>query len=88
MFSTAADGGVADFFLLPPTASVAMQTGGILEDLRFLRDPTANMDWAIEFQVEGDIGQPLYGAEEDAQPAGAFAAGTACTAGSGYPISD
>jgi hypothetical protein len=67
MFSTVADGGVADFFLLPPTASVAMQTGGILEDLRFLRDPTANMNWAIEFAVEGGIGQPLYGAEEDAR---------------------
>jgi hypothetical protein len=67
MFSTTADDGVADFFLLPPTASVAMQTGDVLEDLRFLRDPTANMDWAIEFQVEGGIGQPLYGAEEDAR---------------------
>ena len=67
MFSTVADGGVADFFLLPPTASVAMQTGGVLEDLRFLRDPTANMNWAIEFEVEGGIGQPLYGADEDAR---------------------
>ena len=67
MFSTVADGSVADFFLLPPTASVAMQTGGILEDLRFLRDPTANMDWAVEFQTEGGIGQPLFGAEEDAR---------------------
>jgi hypothetical protein len=67
MFSTVANSAVADFFLLPPTASVAMQTGGILEDLRFLRDPTANMDWAIEVQVEGGIGQPLYGAEEDAR---------------------
>jgi hypothetical protein len=67
MFSTVADGGVADFFLLPPTASVAMQTGSVLEDLRFLRDPTANMNWAIEYEVEGGIGQPLYGAEEDAR---------------------
>ncbi len=67
MFSTVADGGVADFFLLPPTASVAMQTGSVLEDLRFLRDPTANMNWAIEFEVEGGIGQPLYGADEDAR---------------------
>jgi hypothetical protein len=67
LFSTVANDAIADFFLLPPTASVAMQTGGILEDLRFLRDPTANMDWAIEFQVEGGIGQPLYGAEEDAR---------------------
>ena len=67
MFSTTAEGGVADLFLLPPTASVAMQTGGVLEDLRFLRDPTANMNWAIEFEVEGGIGQPLYGADEDAR---------------------
>ena len=67
MFSTVASEGVADFFLLPPTAAVAMQTSDILEDLRFLRDPTANMDWAIEFQVEGGIGQPLYGADEDAR---------------------
>jgi hypothetical protein len=67
MFSTVEDGGVADFFLLPPTASVAMQTGSVLEDLRFLRDPTANMNWAIEYEVEGGIGQPLYGAEEDAR---------------------
>jgi hypothetical protein len=67
MFSTVADGGVADFFLLPPTASVAMQSGSVLEDLRFLRDPTANLDWAVEFEVEGGIGQPLYGADEDAR---------------------
>jgi hypothetical protein len=67
MFSTVANGAVADFFLLPPTAAVAMQIGRTLEDLRFLRDPTANMDWAVEFQVEGGIGQPLYGAEEDAR---------------------
>ena len=44
-----------------------MQTGGMLEDLRFLRDPTANMNWAIEFEMEGGIGQPLYGADEDAR---------------------
>ena len=65
MFSTAASDGVADFFVLPPTAAVAMQSGVLLEDVRFLRDPTSNMDWAIEHQVEGGIGQPLLGAEED-----------------------
>jgi hypothetical protein len=67
MFSTVAPRGVSDFFLLPPTAAVAMQPGFILENVRFLRDPTANMDWAIEHQTEGGIGQPLLGAEEDAR---------------------
>lgn len=54
----------ADFFLLPSTAA-AIQEGALIEDVRWIRDPMANMAWAIERQTEGGIGQPRLGNERD-----------------------
>ena len=58
---------VADFFMLPSTAASAVESGLTIEDVRFLRDPIANMAWAIEHQTEGGIGQPRLGAERDSE---------------------
>jgi type VI secretion system Hcp family effector len=68
MFSTTIQGQAqpANFFLLPPTAAAAVQSGTLIEDVRWIRDPMANMDWAIERQTEGGIGQPLLGRERAA----------------------
>jgi len=65
MFSTRVQGRPqpANFFLLPPTAAAAIHSGSMLEDVRWIRDPMANMVWAIERQTEGGIGQPLLGRE-------------------------
>ena len=65
MFSTAVQGQAqpANFFMLPPTAATAIQSGVVIEDVRWIRDPMANMVWAIERQTEGGIGQPLLGRE-------------------------
>jgi hypothetical protein len=67
MFSTAIVGTdqVADFMLLPSTAADAIYAGTLLEDVRIVRDPLANMVWAIEQQTEGGIGQPRFGRERD-----------------------
>ncbi len=70
MFSTAiadAPSRVADFFMLPSTAAAAVENGLTIEDVRFIRDPIANMAWAIEHQTEGGIGQPRLGAERDSE---------------------
>lgn len=58
---------VADFFLLPATAAAAIENGLTVEDVRFIRDPLANMAWAIEHQTEGGIGQARFGAERDSE---------------------
>lgn len=68
MFSTTIQGQEqpANFFMLPPTAAAAVQAGVVIEDVRWIRDPMANMVWAIERQTEGGIGQPLLGRERAA----------------------
>ena len=51
LFSTAVAGKpdeLADFFLLPPSAGSAAQVAGASEEVRFLRDETANLVWAVE----------------------------------------
>jgi hypothetical protein len=63
MFSTTAPGGAAPFFLLPPTAATAVQPGTAVEEVRFLRDETANMVWGIEHTIVGGLGQALAGQE-------------------------
>jgi len=73
MFSIAAPDGVAPFFLLPPTAATAVQESVAVEEVRLLRDETANMVWGIEHTLEGGLGQPLAG-QERAQLAAAAAA--------------
>jgi hypothetical protein len=63
MFSTAAPRGVAPIFLLPPTAATAVLQGPAIEDVRFIRDETANMVWGVEHTIEGGVGQGLSGQE-------------------------
>lgn len=70
MFSTtpiAADDAPANFFILPPTAADAVQSGLVIEDMRLLRDPTANMVWGVEHLTEGTLGEPRLGDERDIQ---------------------
>ncbi len=55
--------GIAPFAIQPPTAAGAVLEGPVLEQVRFLRDETANMVWAIEETLESGIGQPLPGLE-------------------------
>jgi len=71
MFTHTASGGgeLADFFLLPPTAAGAVQPGLVVEDVGFMRDPAANMAWAVERQTEGGIGQRRSGDERAAEHA-------------------
>ena len=63
MFSTSAPAGVAPFYLLPPTAATAVIQGPAIEEVRFLRDETANMVWGVEHTIEGGLGQALPGQE-------------------------
>jgi hypothetical protein len=66
MFSTAVKGNppaLADFFVLPPSAFAAQQSGVRLEEVRFIRDEMANMVWAIEHTIENEIGEPQPGHE-------------------------
>ena len=63
MFSTSAPSGIAPFYLLPPTAATAIIQGSAIEEVRFLRDETANMVWGVEHALEGGLGQALPGQE-------------------------
>lgn len=66
MFATSVEGdeaGTADFFLLPLTASAALQPGPTLEEVQFLRDEMANMVWAVEHLTEDGTGRPWPGHE-------------------------
>jgi hypothetical protein len=67
-FSTSVDDGstTADFFLLPPTAGTALQSGWVVEEVRFARDEMANMAWAIEYVLENAAGEPWPQHERDA----------------------
>jgi hypothetical protein len=53
------------YFVLPPSASGATQTGPTIEEIRFFRDEMANMVWAIEHATESDLAQPWPGHERD-----------------------
>lgn len=67
LFSTSREsGGNADWFLVPPSAGPALQIGPDLEDVRFLRDQTANMAWAVERATESHLGAPLPALDRDA----------------------
>jgi hypothetical protein len=62
MFSTlTADGGLADYALLPPSALRTTLDGPDLEEVRFLRDEQANLVWAVEAITEDGTGRPLPG---------------------------
>jgi hypothetical protein len=60
MFSTTIAGTTetADFFVLPPTAGAALQSGRVVEEVRFARDEMANMAWAIENILENAASEP------------------------------
>jgi len=68
MFTTTVEGSTAtaDFFVLPPTAGAALQSGSVVEEVRFARDEMANMVWAIENVLENAAGQPWPQHERDA----------------------
>ncbi|MCW5801497.1 MAG: hypothetical protein KIT31_03855 [Deltaproteobacteria bacterium] len=69
MFSTSsASGSPADFFLLPASAAASIQDGPAVEDVRFLRDETANLVWAVEHATEGKLGRPWLGHERAGVP--------------------
>jgi hypothetical protein len=69
MFSTtlsSAPETVANFFLLPPTAGNALQSGRAVEEIQFARDEMANMVWAIENILQNSAGEPWPQHERDA----------------------
>lgn len=61
-----AEGGLADYFILPPSAGASTLDGEVLESVRFLRDEMANMAWAVERTTENNIGRPWPGNERTA----------------------
>lgn len=61
--STAHEGGLADYFVLPASAGSATLSGEPIELVRFIRDEMANMVWAIETTTENGLGQPWSGRE-------------------------
>ena len=56
--------------VVPAVASASVLTGAAIEDVHLLRDETADMAWAIEYVVEGPLGdaesEPLPPAPEPA----------------------
>jgi hypothetical protein len=65
MFSTTTPDGPASFFLLPPTAGTAALPSDPLERVRFGRDETANLVWAVEQVTENGVGAPWSGHERE-----------------------
>lgn len=64
MFSTAGpDGTFADTFVVPDSAAAALD-GPALEQVRFLRDDSANLVWAVEHSVEGPLGAAVPAAAD------------------------
>jgi hypothetical protein len=59
--------GLTDYFVLPPSSGEAMHLGSVLEDVRFARDETANLAFAIENVTSSPIGEPRSGRERNAQ---------------------
>jgi hypothetical protein len=69
MFTTTRrdSGAVAPYLVLPPSVGSARPSGITLEEVRFLRDDTANMAWAIEASTTGALGD-LVLADASAKP--------------------
>jgi hypothetical protein len=64
MFSSARpDGTVAPYFALPSSAASVVIDGAPLEDVRFLRDDTANLAWGVEHSTEGSLGTAWLAAD-------------------------
>lgn len=57
MFSIAnPDGTPAPYFVLPQSCASVVLDGAPIEEIRFLRDDTANLAWAVEHSTEGTLG--------------------------------
>lgn len=70
--------GLRDGHLVPDSVAGVVQDGRALEEVRFVRDETANMAWAIERATEGRLGRPLPGADRaGAAPPPAVTSGVA-----------
>ncbi len=54
--TTGPDGAPAPFMVVPASAAAAAQSGAALEVVDLLRDETADMAWAVEHVVEGEVG--------------------------------
>ena len=54
-----ASGAAAPFLVVPASAAAVTQESEPLEDVRLLRDETADLAWAIEYLVQGPSGAPL-----------------------------
>lgn len=64
MFSTTRpDGSPAPFFALPASAATHVLDSAPLEEVRFLRDDTANLAWAVERSTEGTLGTAWLAAD-------------------------
>ena len=58
MFSpTDATGAPVPCLVVPAVASASLSTSAPIEEVHLLRDETADMAWAIEFKVEGPLGE-------------------------------
>lgn len=58
--------GLADFFVVPPSAGASLVAGPTVEEVRFARDETANMAFGIERVTMSALGEPRQGNERDA----------------------
>lgn len=58
-----AEGGLADYFILPPSAVKTTLNSEVLESVKFIRDEMANMVWAIEHITENGLAIPWLGHE-------------------------
>jgi hypothetical protein len=88
MFSPSGAGtppGVAAYLVVPPSAWPAALAGPVLEEVRFLQDPVADLVWGVEAVAESGVGRPRPGRERDAagQPA---QASPPATAAAGAPL--
>jgi hypothetical protein len=64
MFSVEAQNGArTDYFVLAPSAISSSLQGEPIEEVRFMRDETANMAWAIERSTENGTGRRWPGHE-------------------------
>jgi hypothetical protein len=64
--TAAAPSGLADFFVVPPSAGPSLSSGPNLEEVRFARDEMANMAFGVERVTMSPLGGPRRGVERDA----------------------
>lgn len=60
--------GLGHGFLAPDSAAGSVQDGRTIEEVRFLRDETANLTWAVERETESHIGRAKPGHERLGAP--------------------